>query len=69
MTETPLWQTWGFWRRVLLFTAGVLTLAGQMLSVTSEQARWLAFGVAVVNLAISLLPDAAVARVTRLAIR
>ena len=69
MTETPLWQTWGFWRRVLLFTAGVLTLAGQMLSVTSEQAKWLAFGVAVVNLAISLLTDAAVARVTRLAVR
>jgi hypothetical protein len=64
--EVPLWKTWHFWRRVLLFSAGVLTLAGQMLSVTNQQAQWLAFGVAVVNLGISLIPDSAVHMVTKL---
>lgn len=50
-------HSWGFWRRVLLFIAGVLGLASQMLSVTAQQVQWLTFGVAVVNLALSLLPD------------
>jgi uncharacterized membrane protein SirB2 len=57
MDSVPLWRKWSFWRRVLLFASGVLVLAGQMLSVTAQQAQWLAFGVAVVNLAASLIPD------------
>lgn len=63
MIDPNAWKYWYFWRRVLLFVAGVAGLAGQMLSVTSQQAQYLAFGVAVINLALSLIPDAAVDRV------
>lgn len=68
MISSEMLRSWAFWRRVLLFGAGVLTLAGQMLTVTQSQAQYLAFGVAVVNLLISLTPDATVAKVTRLTV-
>jgi hypothetical protein len=57
------WRYWYFWRRILLFAAGIAGLAGQMLTVSASQAQYLAFGVAVINLALSLIPDAAVDRV------
>lgn len=63
---TPWYKRWEVWKRVLLGLAGALTLAGQMLSVTTQQGQVIAYLVAVLNLAISLLPDQAVARVTGL---
>lgn len=59
-------QSWSFWRRVLLFVAGVLALVPQFFSLTPPWAQAVAFGIAVVNLALSFLPDAAVAKVTGL---
>ena len=66
MIDPHFYRYWSFWKRVLLFAAGVAGLAGTALAVTAQQAQWLAFAVAVLNLAISLLPDAAVEAVTPL---
>lgn len=66
MIDPRFYLYWSFWRRVLLLAAGVAGLAGQMLAVTTQQAQYLAFGVAVVNLLLSLIPDAAVGAVTPL---
>lgn len=74
MIDPHFYRYWSFWKRVLLFAAGVAGLAGTTLAVTpqlscgvtAQQAQWLAFAVAVLNLAISLLPDAAVEAVTPL---
>ena len=60
------YQQWSVWRRVLLFVAGVLALVPQFFSLGGPQAQAVAFAIAVVNLALSMLPDQAVARVTGL---
>ena len=60
------YQQWGVWRRVLLFVAGVLALVPQFFTLAPQGASAVAFAIAVVNLALSMLPDAAVARVTGL---
>lgn len=66
MIDPNFYKYWSFWRRVLLFMAGAATLAGQTLAVTPQQAQVLAFAVAVLTLAMSLLPDSAVEAVTPL---
>jgi hypothetical protein len=42
------------WIMVLTFVAGVLALASQMLPVSPELVPWLAFLVAVINLALAI---------------
>ena len=42
------------WTMVLTFLAGVLALASQMLPVPADLVPWLAFGVAVINLALAI---------------
>lgn len=64
--ETPWYQQWGVWRRVLLFVAGVLALVPQFFALPIQQAQTVAFIIAVINLALSFVPDKAVARVTGL---
>ena len=63
--DGPLWQTWGFWRRVLLFIAGAATIAGQVFALVGRDAQIVAYVVALVNLALSLIPDSAVTKMTR----
>jgi len=60
------WRYWYFWRRVLMFAAGVAGLVSQSALVTGTQVQWLTLGVAVINLALSLIPDAAVDKLTPL---
>lgn len=69
MIDPRFYLYWSFWRRVLLFLAGGAALVSQSPVVTLQQAQWLALAVAVLNLAISLLPDAAVGAVTPLKVR
>ena len=64
--ETPWYQSWAFWRRVLMFVAGVLALVPQFFTLPTQQAQVVAFVIAIINLALSMLPDAAVAKVTGL---
>lgn len=59
-------QSWAFWRRVLLFVAGVLALVPQFFVLADDKARLVAFVIAVINLAISFLPDAPLDTVRRL---
>ena len=59
-------QSWSTWRRVLMFVAGVLALVPQFFPLAPQWASAVAFAIAVINLALSFLPDAAVARVTGL---
>ena len=59
-------QSWAFWRRVLMFVAGVLALVPQFFTLPSQQAQVVAFVIAIINLALSFIPDSAVARVTGL---
>lgn len=66
MIDPRFYLYWSFWRRVLLFLAGAAALVSQSPVVTAQQGQWLALAVAVLNLAISLLPDAAVGAVTPL---
>lgn len=61
-------KSWAVWRRVLLFLAGVLALAPQFFALTPPWAQGVAFAIAVINLALSFIPDAAVARVTGLSV-
>lgn len=67
--ETPWYQKWGNWRRVLLIAAGILGLVPQFFVLADQPARWIAFGIAVCNLLIGFLPDKAVARVTGLEVK
>ena len=64
--ETPWYQSWAFWRRVLMFVAGVLALVPQFFTLPSQQAQVVAFVIAIINLALSFIPDGVVARVTGL---
>ena len=64
--ETPWYQSWAFWRRVLMFVAGVLALVPQFFTLPTQQAQVVAFAIALVNLALSFVPDSVVARVTGL---
>lgn len=57
-------QSWAFWRRVLMFVAGVLALVPQFFTLTAQQGQLVAFVTAVIALALSFIPDAAVAKVT-----
>ena len=59
-------QSWGFWRRVILFVAGALGLALQNFQFTPQTAAVIGYIIAVLNLALSFIPDSAVARVTGL---
>ena len=59
-------QSWGFWRRVLMFVAGVLALVPQFFALSPQWASAVAFIIAVISLALSFIPDSAVARVTGL---
>lgn len=60
------YQQWSVWRRVLLFVAGVLALVPQFFTLTQQQGQVVAFITAVIALALSFIPDAAVQRVTGL---
>lgn len=64
--DSPWYQRWSVWRRVLLGVAGVLALIPQFFVLADPQARLVAFAIAVINLALSFVPDQAVARVTGL---
>ena len=64
--ETPWYQSWAFWRRVLMFVAGVLALVPQFFTLPTQQAQVVAFVIAIINLALSFIPDGVVARVTGL---
>ena len=64
--ETPWYQSWAFWRRVLMFVAGVLALVPQFFTLTAQQAQLVAFAGALIALALSFIPDATVAKVTGL---
>lgn len=64
--DNPWYARWYVWRRVLLFVAGVLALVPQFFTLTVQQGQVVAFITAVIALALSMLPDAAVARVTGL---
>ena len=66
--ETPWYQSWAFWRRVLMFVAGVLALVPQFFTLPSQQAQVVAFVIAIINLALSFIPDSVVARVTGLTV-
>ena len=55
--DVPLWRTWHCWRRVLLFVSGAATLAGQIFMLAGRDAQIVAYVVALVNLALSLIPD------------
>ena len=59
-------QSWAFWRRVLMFVAGVLALVPQFFTLTPQWGQVVAFAIALVNLALSFVPDSVVARVTGL---
>ena len=59
-------QSWAFWRRVLMFVAGVLALVPQFFTLTAQWGQVVAFAIALVNLALSFVPDSVVARVTGL---
>ena len=61
-------QSWGFWRRVLMFVAGVLALVPQFFTLPTQQAQVVAFVIAIINLALSFIPDSVVARVTGLTV-
>ena len=63
MIDPNAWRYWYFWRRVLMFAAGVAGLVSQSPVVTGTQVQWLTLAVAVINLALSLIPDSAVDRV------
>lgn len=69
MIDPRFYLYWSFWRRVLLFLAGAAALVSQSPVVTTQQGQWLALAVAVLNLAISLIPDAAVDKLTPLKAR
>jgi hypothetical protein len=64
--ETPWYQQWGVWRRIILFVAGAVGLALQNFSFTVQQVALLTYVIAVLNLLLSMIPDAVVARVTGL---
>ena len=64
--ETPWYQSWAFWRRVLMFVAGVLALVPQFFTLPTQQAQVVAFVIAIINLALSFIPDGVVERVTGL---
>ena len=64
--ETPWYQSWAFWRRVLMFVAGVLALVPQFFTLPTQQAQVVAFVIAIINLALSFIPDSVVERVTGL---
>ena len=68
MVETPLRRTWGLWRRVLMFVAGVLALVPQFFTLPTQQAKVVASVIAIINLALSFIPDGAVERVTGLTV-
>jgi VIT1/CCC1 family predicted Fe2+/Mn2+ transporter len=59
-------QSWGFWRRVLMFVAGVLALVPQFFALSPQWASVVAFIIAVISLALSFIPDSAVAQITEL---
>ena len=61
-------QSWAFWRRVLMFVAGVLTLVPQFFTLPTQQAQVVAFVIAIINLALSFIPDSVVERVTGLTV-
>jgi len=66
--ETPWYQSWAFWRRVLMFVAGVLALVPQFFTLPTQQAQVVAFVIAIINLALSFIPDSVVERVTGLTV-
>ena len=66
--ETPWYQSWAFWRRVLMFVAGVLALVPQFFTLPTQQAQVVAFVIAIINLALSFIPDGVVERVTGLTV-
>ena len=59
-------QSWAFWRRVLMFVAGVLALVPQFFTLTAQQGQLVAFAGALIALALSFIPDSAIARLTGL---
>ena len=59
-------QSWAFWRRVLMFVAGVLALVPKFFTLPSQQAQYVAFAIAIINLALSFVPDLVVERLTGL---
>lgn len=59
-------QSWGFWRRVLMFLSGALALLPQFFTLTGQQAQLVAFAIAFIGLALSFIPDQAIAKVTGL---
>ena len=61
-------QSWGFWRRVILFVAGALGLALQNFQFTPQTAAVIGYVIAVLNLALSFIPDSVVERVTGLTV-
>ena len=61
-------QSWAFWRRVLMFVAGVLALVPQFFALPTQQAQVVAFVIAIINLALSFIPDSVVERVTGLTV-
>ena len=61
-----LLKSWAFWKRLLMFTAGVLALVPQFFTLPSQQAQAVAFAIAIINLALSFIPDQAIAKVTGL---
>ena len=64
--ETPWYQKWAVWRRAILFVAGALGLALQNFQFTPQTAAVIGYIIAVLNLALSFIPDQAIARVTGL---
>ena len=61
-------QSWAFWRRVLMFVAGVLALVPQFFTLPTQQAQVVAFVIAIINLALSFITDSVVERVTGLTV-
>jgi hypothetical protein len=55
------------WVSLLTFLAGIIVLAGQMLPVSPDLAPWLAFGAAVINLALATFFGVAGARAAKAA--
>lgn len=55
--DVPRWKTWAFWRRVTAFGGAALLLVPQFFVLSDDRARLVAFLVALLNLAISFMPD------------
>jgi hypothetical protein len=64
--ETPWYQSWGFWRRVLMFVSAALALVPQFFTLTSQQGQLVAFAIAFIGLALSFIPDQVVNKLTGL---